>query len=93
MTLNNEAAASDVERVVRLMLKHGFATGHADSMDEVLEELDVALSESLAPYYKLIYAVGNKYPGETRFETALRYIKTAECCDNGPAQNERPNQK
>lgn len=29
-------------------------------------------------YYELIYAVGNKYPNETRHETALRYIKQAE---------------
>ena len=29
-------------------------------------------------YYELIMAVGNKYDGETRHQTALRYIKTAE---------------
>ena len=29
-------------------------------------------------YHELIYAVGNKYPGETRHETALRYIREAE---------------
>lgn len=31
-----------------------------------------------AKYYELLYAVGNKYPGESRHETALRYIKDAE---------------
>lgn len=43
----NEAAgaASDVERVVRLMIKYGFATGHADTMDEVLAEFDWQLAE------------------------------------------------
>ena len=29
-------------------------------------------------YYELIFAVGNKYPGESRHETALRYIQEAE---------------
>lgn len=29
-------------------------------------------------YHELIMAVGNKYEGETRHETALRYIKQAE---------------
>lgn len=29
-------------------------------------------------YNELIMAVGNKYPGETRHKTALRYIKNAE---------------
>lgn len=29
-------------------------------------------------YYELIYAVGNAFPGETRHETALRYIRQAE---------------
>ena len=31
-----------------------------------------------AKYAELIYAVGNKYPGESRHETALRYIRQAE---------------
>jgi hypothetical protein len=29
-------------------------------------------------YYELLYAVGRKYPNETRHETALRYILNAE---------------
>ena len=29
-------------------------------------------------YYELLFAVGNKYTGETRHETALRYIKQVE---------------
>lgn len=29
-------------------------------------------------YYELMFAVGNKYKGETRHETALRYIRQAE---------------
>jgi hypothetical protein len=29
-------------------------------------------------YHELLYAVGTKYPGESRHETALRYIRQAE---------------
>ena len=29
-------------------------------------------------YQELIYNIGNKYPNETRHETALRYIRQAE---------------
>ena len=29
-------------------------------------------------YFELIMAVGNKHPGESRHQTALRYIKEAE---------------
>lgn len=45
-----------------------------------------AHDKCLAKYAELIYAVGNKYPGETRHETALRYIRQAENRDLGPAQ-------
>lgn len=31
-------------------------------------------------YNELIFAVGNKYPNETRHQTALRYIQQAETC-------------
>ena len=34
--------------------------------------------KELEKYSELIFAVGNKYQGETRHETALRYIKQAE---------------
>ena len=33
-------------------------------------------------YYELIYAVGSKFPNESRHETALRYIRQAEQGDN-----------
>ena len=31
-------------------------------------------------YNELLFAVGNKYPNETRHQTALRYIQQAETC-------------
>jgi hypothetical protein len=39
-------------------------------------ERELAASESL--YQELIYQVGHKYEGETRHQTALRYLKRAE---------------
>ena len=39
-----------------------------------------------AKYDELLYAVGNKYPGESRHETALRYIRQAESNVCGPTQ-------
>lgn len=31
-----------------------------------------------ALYFELLYAVGRKYPGESRHQTALRYIRRSE---------------
>lgn len=39
-------------------------------------------------YYELIYAVERKFPDETRHQTALRYIRSAEQTVNEPAQAE-----
>jgi uncharacterized Zn finger protein (UPF0148 family) len=39
-----------------------------------------------AAYNELIYAVGRKFPGETRHQTALKYIQRAEQITTGPAQ-------
>lgn len=37
-------------------------------------------------YDQLIFAVGNKYPDESRHQTALRYIKNAESNQNTEEQ-------
>ena len=43
------------------------------------EQTDVAeLTRLRGLYEELIFAVGNKCPGETRHQTALRYIQQAE---------------
>jgi len=34
-------------------------------------------------YHELLFAVSNKYPDETRHQTALRYIRLAETTGNG----------
>ena len=42
--------------------------------------------DTFSAYYELIYAVGTKHPGETRHQTALRYIKEAETKSTQAAQ-------
>ena len=44
------------------------------------------LKKTRALYNQLLYAVGTKYPDETRHETALRYITEAESHDGEMAQ-------
>jgi hypothetical protein len=39
-------------------------------------------------YHDLLMQVGMKHPGETRHETARRYIQKAEYSDNGPSQEQ-----
>lgn len=43
-----------------------------------------------ALYHELLYQVGNKYDGETRHQTALRYIRQAEERIGGPAKDATP---
>jgi hypothetical protein len=47
-------------------------------LDTKNKEIKQAEERGIEKYNELIYAVGNKYPNETRHETALRYIKQAE---------------
>jgi hypothetical protein len=37
-------------------------------------------------YFELLYAVASKHPGETRHQTALRYIRQRENMPANPAQ-------
>lgn len=48
------------------------------------------LEDISVKYNELIFAVGNKYPNETRHETALKYIRRAEKSD-GVARTEKRN--
>ena len=49
------------------------------------------VKETDEQYYKLIWAVANKYESETRHETALRYIIQAEQ-SSGPFMSKKENQ-
>jgi hypothetical protein len=53
--------------------------GQADAVDDKCAEL--------------IYAVGNKYPGESRHETALRYIRQAEAPTGAAALAQQANKE
>ncbi len=44
------------------------------------------LHEVEGRYHELLYAVGNKYEGESRHQTALRYIQQSEVCDSAAAK-------
>ena len=67
----------------------------ADSAEKVLKRLE----DLREKYNELLYAVGNKYPDETRHQTALRYIIQAEapnkdaCCVNEPKRASLPRVK
>lgn len=59
--------------------------------NEIIDRLQKELSALKEMYHELIMVVGNKYPGETRHQTALRYIRQAEQPVNGPAKASREN--
>lgn len=50
-----------------------------DSLSRLTDKLTAELEEIRRGYYELILAVQNKYPGETRHQTALRIIMESEC--------------
>lgn len=47
------------------------------AVEPLLSEVGL-VDERLAKYNELLFAVGRKYPDETRHETALKYIRRAE---------------
>lgn len=49
---------------------------------EAIENLYAKQISEAEKYHELLYQVGNKYDGESRHETALRYIRMAENQDN-----------
>jgi hypothetical protein len=49
-----------------------------------LQNLLRAYKDLSDKYYELLGAVDNKYPDETRHETALRYIRSAEKSTDEP---------
>jgi len=55
------------------------------SADELMVKAADEIEQLEAKYYDLIYAVSQKWPNETRHETALRYIRQAETITNEPA--------
>ena len=69
---------SSIDRLVMWVLDLGFSTGHADTEQDLLDEVGAQIKELKGKYYELLYGVASKFPDETRHQTALRYIKNAE---------------
>lgn len=63
-------------------LKEGIKT------KEIEASLRADLAAAVEKYNELIMQVSNKYPGETRYETALKYLREREnqsqCCPGKP---------
>lgn len=77
------------ERRVMWAINLGFATGHADTEQDLLDEVGMQIKEMQSKYYELLYGgVASKCPNETRHETALRYIRNAELHDSQSAKCE-----
>jgi len=51
-----------------------------------IDELNIEIAQLDAKYNELIFSVANKYPDETRHETALRYIQEREQRVSGPSE-------
>lgn len=81
-----QKAAAEIARLraENERLRFGCALAEAQRDDEIREadRLRAELDAAREKYSELIMAVGRKYPGETRHETALRYIRTAEIVAN-----------
>lgn len=72
--LADERQSREINRAV--------ATAALDERDA----LRARLAGAEAKYADLIFRVGEKHPGETRHETACRYIEQAERATDGAAQ-------
>lgn len=60
----------------------------AKVVQQLITQTQQETLEWVEKYNELIFAVGNKYEGETRHQTALRYIKQAE-----DTSNQQPSQE
>ncbi len=67
--------------------------GDCATISRLMEE-NVRLEQRSVMLDRLLFEVERKFPGETRFETALRYIREAEARANeGTAKMVEPNAK
>lgn len=71
-------------RMIPLYIHSAQAQPPAASVTDAMQEL-------ADKYHELLWAVARKFPGETRHETALRYIREAECQEAALAAQENPN--
>jgi len=66
--------------------------GDCETISRLMEE-KVRLEQRSVMLDRLLFEVERKFSGETRFETALRYIREAEerASESGPAVSKTPN--
>ena len=66
-------------------------TGYSETMMRLMEE-NTCLRERSRMLDRLVFEVCRAFPGETRFDTALRYIRQAEerAREGSVAQQENP---
>jgi len=69
------------------MLKYVLEEALSTSIHQALAEERAKVVEVEEKYQELIMAVEKKYEGETRHETALKYIRSAEKTDCGEVKN------
>lgn len=69
---------------------HDLSTAEVVAMDEAAAMLagEPTAQDYQALYHELLLAVGNKWPNETRHQTALRHIQQAERGGTGGASND-----
>jgi len=94
MTYLHPSIAADKDREIEALrerlARRGTSEPELRRAALTIEELGHQLEEVLLKYNQLLYAVASKYPGETRHETALRYIQEREYgkCDRAEAGKE-----
>jgi len=71
----------EFSRYIKLTLAGDFAFAIRNKIDEKDKRIK-ELENELQKYNELIMAVQNKWPNQTRHETALKYIMQAENSDN-----------
>ncbi len=92
--------ACDLERLSKMVATAQARASAAEaalaSSEERVKSQNRAVNEGIErnleledQYSELLYAVATKYDGESRHDTALRYIRQAENKESGPAQDVR----
>jgi hypothetical protein len=84
MNESGHANFADADFIAHARTDIPFLLAQLETTASALSEQDEALTALKALYHELLYQVGNKYPGESRHETALRYIRQAEQPRGGP---------
>jgi len=89
--ISNAANLKEVKKTAKEFWEEKFDESPQSDADKLAVAMMTEYAESLLKkerkkYNELIMAVGNKYPDETRHQTALRYIKQAEISSDDPAR-------